>query len=112
MYIVLNLDCICKFIALYNFLIFRNGPVINNKNINVRDLPQVNLTKSLFTNESTTNNTNKQPSTGGKLSKKKISPIVFPSPTVSINKFIPDLQVIEKCSLNETFCIKVDNYPR
>nr|BAH70732.1 ACYPI001858 [Acyrthosiphon pisum] len=87
-------------------------PVINIKNINVRDLPPANLTKSLFTNENTTNNTNKQPSAGGKLSKTKMSPIVFPNPTVSINKFIPDPQVIEKCSLNETFCVKVDNYPR
>ncbi|XP_060880538.1 uncharacterized protein LOC132952292 isoform X2 [Metopolophium dirhodum] len=86
----------------------KNEPVINIKNINVRDLPPANLTKSLFTNENTTNITNKQASTGKKLRKKRISP----NPTVSINKFIPDPQVIEKCSLNETFCVKVDNYPK
>jgi len=76
------------------------------------------LTKSLFKNENTTNNTNKQPSIGLKLPQKKTSSIVFPSTinekmeSVSINKFIPEPEVIEKCSLNESFCIKVDNYPR
>ncbi|XP_026821576.1 uncharacterized protein LOC113559983 [Rhopalosiphum maidis] len=31
---------------------------------------------------------------------------------VSIDKFIPEQNVIEKCSLNDNYCIKVDNYPR
>jgi len=76
------------------------------------------LTKSLFKNENTTNNTNKQPINGLKLPQTKSSPIVFPNSanekiqSVSINKFIPEPQVIEKCSMNESFCIKVDNYPR
>ncbi|XP_060855070.1 uncharacterized protein LOC132932721 isoform X2 [Metopolophium dirhodum] len=43
------------------------------------------------------------------------SSIVFPNSTdekTKINTFIPENTVIEKCSLNETFCIKVENYPR
>ncbi|CAI6354341.1 unnamed protein product [Macrosiphum euphorbiae] len=43
------------------------------------------------------------------------SSVVFPISTdekTKINKFIPENTVIEKCSLNETFCIKVENYPR
>ncbi|KAL5236667.1 hypothetical protein ACI65C_004077 [Semiaphis heraclei] len=43
------------------------------------------------------------------------SSIVFPSSTdkkIEINKFIPQQDAIEKCSLNESFCIKIDNYPR
>lgn len=74
------------------------------------------MTKSLFKNENTTNNTNKQLSTGFKLPQTKTSPIVFPNSInekmQSLNKFVPEQQVIEKCSLNESFCIKVDNYPR
>lgn len=43
------------------------------------------------------------------------SSFVFPSSTdekITISKFIPEIKAIEKCSLNDTFCIKVDNYPR
>lgn len=94
----------------------KDASIINIKNINVRDSPSANLTKSLFKNENTTNNTNKQPSTGFKLPQTKTSPIVFPNSMnekmQSLNKFVPEQQVIEKCSLNESFCIKVDNYPR
>lgn len=96
----------------------KNEPVTNIKNINLRDIPSVNLTKSLFKNENTTNNTNKQPNIGLKLPQTKSSPIVFPNSisekiqSLPINKFIPEPHVIEKCALNESFCIKVDNYPR
>jgi len=105
------------FYIIYCF-IFRNEPVINNKTINSRDMPTANLTKSLFKNENTTNNTNKQLNSSLKLPQTKSSSIVFPNSmnekiqTVPINKFIPEPHVIEKCSLNESFCIKVDNYPR
>lgn len=93
-------------------------PVTNVKNINVRDLSTANLTKSLFKNENTTNNTNNQPNNNLKLPQTKTSPIVFPNSmnvkkqSASINKFIPEPQEILKCSLNESFCIKIDNYPR
>jgi len=43
------------------------------------------------------------------------SSIVYPISTdekIKINKFIPENNAIEKCSLNATFCIKIDNYPR
>eukprot|EP00102_Acyrthosiphon_pisum_P026465 XP_016663675.1 PREDICTED: uncharacterized protein LOC107884984 [Acyrthosiphon pisum] len=43
------------------------------------------------------------------------SSIVFPTSTsekIKINKFIPEQKAIEKCSLNGSYCIKVDNYPR
>lgn len=97
----------------YNCFIFRDETVINIKNKNVRDLPLSNLTKSLFKNENTNN---KQLSTGLKLPQTHPSPIVFPNSINEklhlANKFVPEPQVIEKCSQNESFCIKVDNYPR
>ncbi|CAH1731108.1 protein spaetzle-like [Aphis gossypii] len=31
---------------------------------------------------------------------------------ISIDKFIPEPNAIEKCSLNGSYCVKVDNYPR
>jgi len=77
------------------------------------------VTKSLYRNELLTNNSDKQISKGLKTQQTKLaSTIIFPNsikekvPTVEINKFIPDSQVIEKCSMNESFCIKVDSYPR
>lgn len=70
--------------------IFRNDSVTGIKNMRADVvLPTTNLTNS--------------------------SSIVFPISTdekTKINTFIPENTVIEKCSLNETFCIKVDNYPR
>ncbi|XP_025198393.1 protein spaetzle-like [Melanaphis sacchari] len=99
----------------------KNEPAVTNiKNVHSRDTPTTNLTKSLFKNENinTTNNTNKQHNSSLKLPQTKSSSIVFPSSinekmqSVKINKFIPEPHVIEKCSLNESFCIKVDNYPR
>lgn len=68
--------------------IFRNDPVTRIENIRDIVLP-TNLINSTL--------------------------IVFPTSTdekIKINKFIPEQDAIEKCSLNETFCIKVDNYPR
>ncbi|CAI6368618.1 unnamed protein product [Macrosiphum euphorbiae] len=74
-----------------------------------KDPTPTNLNQSSFKNENTTNNTNKENST--KLPRKLVPPIVFPN---QINKFIPDLQKMKKCSTNETFpfCINVDNYPK
>jgi len=89
------------------------------KNTNVRISSTSNVTKSLYRNELLTNNSDKQISKGLKIQQTKLaSTIVFPNsinekvPTVELNKFIPDSQVIEKCSMNESFCIKVDSYPR
>ncbi|KAF0764877.1 protein spaetzle-like [Aphis craccivora] len=70
----------------------QNGSVIGIENIKVILLPTANLT-----NRST---------------------IVVPNSIdekikfVSIDKSIPDSNAIEKCSLNNSYCIKVDNYPR
>lgn len=64
-------------------------------------------------NSSITSNGLKSPQT------KAPSGIVFPTdivkdnlPIYSINKLIPEPRVIEKCSMNGSFCTKVDNYPR
>lgn len=54
------------------------------------------------------NTSNKQPNSGLQSSQTKMSAIVFPT----TNKFIPEIHEVEKCSLNQTFCTKVDNYPR
>ncbi|XP_060881212.1 protein spaetzle-like [Metopolophium dirhodum] len=43
------------------------------------------------------------------------SSIVIPTLTgekIKINSFIPAQNAIEKCKLNESYCIKIDNYPR
>ncbi|CAI6352701.1 unnamed protein product [Macrosiphum euphorbiae] len=67
----------------------RNVPVTGIKNIRVIVSSTANLTNS--------------------------SSIVFPTSTgekIKINTFIPQQDEIEKCSLNESYCIKIDNYPR
>ncbi|XP_015372221.1 PREDICTED: protein spaetzle-like [Diuraphis noxia] len=67
----------------------KNHPVIGIENTKVMVLQTANLTNSSST--------------------------VFPSSIdkkFEINNFIPEQNAIEKCSLNESFCIKVDNYPR
>ncbi|KAL4127401.1 hypothetical protein QTP88_011572 [Uroleucon formosanum] len=68
----------------------KNVPVIGIENIRVIVLPTANLTN-------------------------KSSSIVFPTSNgekIKTNKFIPEQKAIEKCSLNESYCIKIDNYPR
>ncbi|CAI6354220.1 unnamed protein product [Macrosiphum euphorbiae] len=67
----------------------KNVIVTDIENIRVIDLPTANLTNS--------------------------SSIVFPTSTsekIKINTFLPEQKAIEKCSLNASYCIKVDNYPR
>lgn len=89
------------------------------KNTSVRTLSSSNVTKSLPKNENTINNSSIQSSNGLKFPQtKSSSSIVFPNSlddkiqTVSTNSFIPEHHVIEKCSMNGSFCTKVDNYPR
>lgn len=60
-----------------------------------------------------------QPNNGLKPQQTKSSSmIIFPNSsdekmaTVSLNKFVPEPQAIEKCAMNESFCLKVDSYPR
>jgi len=81
------------------------------------------VTKSLLKNEeylgNNCNNSNAQPNNGLKPPQtKSASTIIFPN---SINdkiqmdlknKFIPERRIIEKCSMNGSFCLNVDNYPR
>lgn len=76
--------------------------------------PSSNLTKT-FKNEYSYNSSKLQPSNGLKsLQAKHSSTIIFPTNEEKdkVNAFIPEQRIIEKCSMNESFCIKVDNYPR
>lgn len=89
------------------------------KNTSVRTFSSSNVTKSLPKNENTINNSSTQSNNGLKFPQvKSSSSIVFPNsieekiPTVSPNTFLPEQHVIEKCSMNGSFCTKVDNYPR
>lgn len=81
---------------------------INNPN--TRSSATSNVTKFPLKNEYLSNNSNVQT--------KSSSTIVFPNSgdgkilRVGNNKLIPDPHVIEKCSMNGSFCTKVDNYPR
>jgi hypothetical protein len=75
-----------------NFIRFRNESVVDIENIKVIVLPTTNLTNSSSIFDPNSIDT-------------KIT-------LVSIDKFIPEQNVIEKCSLNDNYCIKVDNYPR
>lgn len=49
---------------------------------------------------------------------KSSSVVIFPNmiqeniPTTPINKLVPEPDIIDKCAMNESYCIKVDNYPR
>lgn len=75
---------------------------------NIRNPPTSNVTKFSLNNEFSHNNTYIQT--------KSSSTIVFPNSgdgkNPRINKLTPEPNVIEKCSMNGSFCIKVDNYPR
>lgn len=79
----------------------------------LRNPSSSNLTKS-FKNEYSFNSSKIQPSNGVKSLQAKHSSIIFPTSEEKdrVNAFIPEQQIIEKCSMNESFCIKVDNYPR
>lgn len=96
---------------LITFFIHRIADRENINNPNVRSsMTTSNLTKFPFKNEYLSNNSNVQT--------KSSSTIVFPNsgeakiPRIGNNKLIPDPRVIEKCSMNGSFCAKVDNYPR
>lgn len=90
-------------------LILRIGDREKINNLNIRS-PTSNVTKFPLKNEHISNNNNMQI--------KSSSTIVFPSSgdgkitRVGNDKLIPDPHVIEKCSMNGSFCTKVDNYPR
>ncbi|XP_050430330.1 uncharacterized protein LOC126839221 isoform X2 [Adelges cooleyi] len=85
---------------------------------NVR-ISTTNLTKSFTTREQPSNDSTTHVSNGLKTPQSKSSSIVvFPNSakeavhTISVNKFIPDRQIIDNCSKNDSYCDKVDNYPR
>lgn len=83
----------------------------NIKNTNTRIL-STNPTKSLPNSGYLTDNSGddfESPQTK--------SSIVFPNSVdgriqMASNKFIPDQNTIKRCSKDDSYCIKVDNYPR
>lgn len=61
---------------------------------------------------------NENPSNTSYIQTKSSSTIVFPNSgdgkisRIAVNTFTPEPRAIEKCSMNGSYCIKVDNYPR
>ncbi|XP_050533305.1 uncharacterized protein LOC126901109 [Daktulosphaira vitifoliae] len=92
---------------------FSPRAIITTSNSRVPQL--LNSTKE----QSTSYKNNTIQSSNGLRSSQSKSPsvVIFPSSVkettpISINKFIPDLRFVEKCSKNNSYCDKIDNYPK
>lgn len=97
---------LCNVLIMCFILRIADREKINNPNMRSSSATS-NVTKFPLKNEYNSNVQTKSSST-----------IVFPNsgdgkiPRIGNNKLIPDPHVIEKCSMNGSFCTKVDNYPR